>query len=89
MSDFTKKHENLTEKKQAWNRPARAEIRIPTAALYSGQKVGESVADMHLSWQRLSHKLKADLGEAINNLDVPDSNRGYDKKRFKKRTIRS
>ena len=27
----------------------------------------------------------ADLGEAINNLDVSDSNRGYDKKRFKKR----
>ena len=34
-------------------------------------------------------KIEADLGEAINNLDVPDSNRGYDKKRFKKRTIRS
>ena len=34
-------------------------------------------------------KIEADLGEAINNLDVSDSNRGYDKKRFKKRTIRS
>ena len=34
-------------------------------------------------------KLEADLGEAINNLDVSDSNRGYDKKRFKKRTVRS
>ena len=34
-------------------------------------------------------KIEADLGEAINNLDVPDSNRGYDKKRFKKRTVRS
>ena len=31
------------------------------------------------------YKLESDLGEAINDLDVPDSNRGYDKKRFKKR----
>ena len=29
-------------------------------------------------------KLEADLGEAINDLDVSDSNRGYDKKRFKR-----
>ena len=33
-------------------------------------------------------KIEADLGEAINNLDVSDSNRGYDKKRFKKRPVR-
>jgi hypothetical protein len=33
-------------------------------------------------------KLEADLGEAINNLDVSDSNRGYDKKRFKRRPTR-
>ena len=26
------------------------------------------------------------MGQAINDLDVPDYNRGYDKKRFKKRT---
>ena len=31
------------------------------------------------------YKLESDLGEAINDLDVPQSNRGYDKKRFKKR----
>jgi len=33
-------------------------------------------------------KIEADLGEAINNLDVPQSNRGYDKKRFKRRPVR-
>ena len=31
------------------------------------------------------YKLESDLGNAINDLDVPDYNRGYDKKRFKKR----
>ena len=32
------------------------------------------------------YKLESDLGQAINDLDVPDYYRGYDKKRFKKRT---
>ena len=32
------------------------------------------------------YKLESDLGQAINDLDVPDYNRGYDKKRFKRRT---
>ena len=40
------------------------EINIPHAASYAEQKVSESFAEIHLSWQRLSHKLKADLGEA-------------------------
>ena len=31
------------------------------------------------------YKLESDLGNAINDLDVPDSNRGYDKRRFRKR----
>ena len=31
------------------------------------------------------YKLESDLGEAINDLEVSDSNRGYEKKRFKKR----
>ncbi len=29
-------------------------------------------------------KFTADYAEAVNNLDVPDYNRGYDKKRFKR-----
>ena len=64
MSDFTKKYEDVTAQKQAWRRPAKVEINIPHAASCAEQKVSESFAEIHLSWQRLSHKLKADLGEA-------------------------
>ena len=64
MSDFTKKYEDVTAHKQTWSRPAQAENNVPPAASHAGRNVDESVADIHLSWQRLSHKLKADLGEA-------------------------
>ena len=64
MSDFTKKHEEVPAKKRARHSSAQAEKTLLHAASYTGQNVSESVADMHLSWQRLSHKLKVDLGEA-------------------------
>ena len=64
MSDFTKKYEDLTAQKQAWHGPDKAENNVPPVASYAEQRVSESVAEIHLSWQRLSHKLKADLGEA-------------------------
>ncbi len=64
MSDFTKKYEDVTAHKQAWHRQQEAENSEPLAASYGGRNVGGSVTDMHFCWQRLSHKLKADLGEA-------------------------
>ncbi len=64
MSNFTKKHGDVTAAKQAWHRPAQAKNKLPPTTSNVEQNAGESVADIHLSWQRLSHKLKADLGEA-------------------------
>ena len=64
MSDFTKKNEDTTTYKRAWQGLKQSENSTPPVTSYSGQNERESVADMHLSWQRLSHKLKADLGEA-------------------------
>ena len=64
MSDFTKKHENATAHKQARYGLRQSESNTPPITVYPGQNTKQSIADMHLSWQRLSHKLKADLGEA-------------------------
>ena len=64
MSDFTKKNEDLTSYKQTWDGLKKSENNMPHVTAYSAQNTRESIADMHLSWQRLSHKLKADLGEA-------------------------
>ena len=64
MSDFTKKHEDVTTQRKEWQKPAKAKRIASTVASYARQNSGESIADIHLSWQRLSHKLRADLGEA-------------------------
>ena len=64
MSDFTKKHENATAHKQARYGLSQFENNTPPVTVYPEQNAKQSIADMHLSWQRLSHKLKADLGEA-------------------------
>jgi chromosomal replication initiator protein len=64
MSDFTKKNEDVTEAKRAWHVSRKSENNAQPAHAFASHNNGESVADMHLSWQRLSHKLKADLGEA-------------------------
>ena len=64
MSDFTKKHEDATAHKQARYGLRQSENNTPPVTVYPGQNDKEAIADMHLSWQRLSHKLKADLGEA-------------------------
>ena len=64
MSDFTKKHEDATAHKQARYGLRQPENNTPPVTVYPGHNAKESIADMHLSWQRLSHKLKADLGEA-------------------------
>ena len=64
MSDFTTKHEDATAHKQARYGLRQSENNTPPVTVYPGQNDKESFADMHVSWQRLSHKLKADLGEA-------------------------
>lgn len=64
MSDFTKKNEDVTEAKRAWRVSGKSENNAQPAHAFASHNTGESIADMHLSWQRLSHKLKADLGEA-------------------------
>ena len=64
MSDFTKKHEDATAYKQASHGLRQSENNMPPVTVYPGQNAKEAIAEMHLSWQRLSHKLKADLGEA-------------------------
>ena len=64
MSDFTKKHEDASAHKQLRYGSRQSENNTPPVSVYPGQNAKESIADMHLCWQRLSHKLKADLGEA-------------------------
>ena len=64
MSDFTKKPEDSTAHKQACYGLRQSENNAPPVTVYPGQNAKEAIAEMHLSWQRLSHKLKADLGEA-------------------------
>ena len=64
MSDFSKKHEDSNANKQASYELRLSGDNAPPVNVYSGQNAKEAVADIHLSWQRLSHKLKADLGEA-------------------------
>ena len=64
MSDFTEKDEGATTYEQAWKGQKKSENNRPHVTAHSGRNARESIADMHLSWQRLSHKLKADLGEA-------------------------
>ena len=64
MSDLTKKYEDVTIQEQAWHRPTQAENNVVPSSSYARSSTGESIANIHLSWQRMSHKLKEDLGEA-------------------------
>ena len=64
MSEFTKNHEATTADKRPWDGSRQTENNTAPVTVNLGQNAKESIADMHLSWQRLSHKLKADLGEA-------------------------
>ena len=64
MSDFTKKDEGMAAQKQTFGGSNHMKTNTMPVHENVGRSADETIADMHLSWQQLSHKLKIDLGEA-------------------------
>ena len=68
MTDFDAKTQDMAMKQRGQRHSASgngvSESGLPATALDTSRNAGDELASLHLSWQRISHRLKSDLGEA-------------------------